>query len=352
MLAAVYHALWPADGGYNSSRPNSDGGSGSKGSINGGDAAGTIAAASGQWMAALRNANERFVMVRSWSGVVCDGVLSCQVPVAGYAAQCQQVVVYLLRGCVWWCLVLPAAAQVNDNAVQHQKAVHHSAALLWLLFRSTVDAYGGVLSCKWPVDGHNICRHQVLCHGAAPFLSVLAVVTSVTALLCSEALPDVCSWCCVAMHFDSVGVGLAVKYKLVPHGGLSDCACMPCHCCHCCCCCRRQIGNIFSGLFLSIHSNNAVAAAGLTTIRKPALPAETHATAATATTITAAADTAATEDSSGQQQQLQGSIGSSSKAVMRRRSWMERPYLKQKLTDGAAAVKVTAHFRFPTVAAG
>lgn len=53
-----------ADGGYNSRRPNSDGGSGSKGSINDGDSAGTVAAASGQWMATLRNANERFVMVR------------------------------------------------------------------------------------------------------------------------------------------------------------------------------------------------------------------------------------------------------------------------------------------------
>jgi hypothetical protein len=53
-----------ADGGYNSSRPNSDGGSNTKGSINNGEAAGNTAAAGGHWMATLRNANERFVMVR------------------------------------------------------------------------------------------------------------------------------------------------------------------------------------------------------------------------------------------------------------------------------------------------
>ncbi|WIA23775.1 hypothetical protein OEZ85_013460 [Tetradesmus obliquus] len=141
------------DGGYNSSRPNSDSGSGSKGSINDGDSAGTVAAASGQWIATLRNANERFVM----------------------------------------------------------------------------------------------------------------------------------------------------------------------------------IGNIFSGLFLSIHSNNAVAAAGLTTIRKPAQPAQSaqpHATAAAAAAAAAGASLTASS--------------SSSKPAARRRSWMERPYLKQKLTDGAAAVKALA----------
>jgi hypothetical protein len=102
-----------------------------------------------------------------------------------------------------------------------------------------------------------------------------------------------------------------------------------------------QIGNIFSGLFLSIHTNNAVAAAGLTTIRKPVLPAEHHTAAASA-----AAAAATGNLTMQQQQQMLGSAGSSNssssstKATARRRSWMERPYLKQKLTDGAAAVKV------------
>lgn len=63
--AAAAHKLnKTAVAGTKGSGDNADGSSNSKGSIREGDAAGTIAAANGQWMATLRGANERFVQVR------------------------------------------------------------------------------------------------------------------------------------------------------------------------------------------------------------------------------------------------------------------------------------------------
>lgn len=61
--AAAHKVNKAAVAGSGGSGDNRDGSSGDKGSIADGDAANTIAAASGNWMATLRNSNERFVQV-------------------------------------------------------------------------------------------------------------------------------------------------------------------------------------------------------------------------------------------------------------------------------------------------
>jgi len=98
-----------------------------------------------------------------------------------------------------------------------------------------------------------------------------------------------------------------------------------------------QIGNIFSGLFLSLRNTSSVAAAGLTTIRTPPPAAFTPQIPSNGSTLRVAAAGPAAAAAAGPQ--TSGGVRMRY-GIARRRSWSEEPYLQDKLTAGATAVKV------------
>jgi hypothetical protein len=108
-----------------------------------------------------------------------------------------------------------------------------------------------------------------------------------------------------------------------------------------------QVGNIFSGLFLSVRNTPTVAAAGLTAISTPADDAFSPVIPCVLGETHNLTHSTAQRDGSGG---FGGSTGSSSvgrspvtkRSVSQRQKWVKEPYLQDKLTAGAAARKVRA----------
>lgn len=105
-----------------------------------------------------------------------------------------------------------------------------------------------------------------------------------------------------------------------------------------------QIGNIFSGLYLSVRNTSTVAAAGLTAIRKPGEGAfEAHIPGGGHSSTGGTQDPAAgsTSSSDGGAASLSGArAGHGLCNTSQRAKWSQEAYLQDKLRAGAAAVKV------------
>lgn len=129
----------------------------------------------------------------------------------------------------------------------------------------------------------------------------------------------------------------------------------PCHALTCCVvlcyvlCSVAQIGNIFSGLYLSVRNTSTVAAAGLTAIRKPDEAAfEAHVPGSGLSSTGGTKDPAggsSTGSSDGGTASLSGAragagAGAGLYITSQRAKWSQEAYLQDKLRAGAAAVKV------------
>jgi hypothetical protein len=110
---------------------------------------------------------------------------------------------------------------------------------------------------------------------------------------------------------------------------------------------HTQIGNIFSGLYLSVRNTSTVAAAGLTAIRRPGEAAfEAHVPGlltgtGTQQSFTAGSNTVGSTTSSSSGTVSGGVRGAGLGSTSQRVRWCQEAYLQDKLRDGAAAVKVS-----------